>query len=181
MGVSRSRWGAYSGNWSWWWIQVEVTGGSLIMSSRRVTQQLLYFCSSGTWCLYLTCNKWRGSGSFFSSPQDNAIYCTECCSTLTNLFPCSVGNQYLPSLAWHSWLACIFYQHVILVCKHSAVSSICPRSPPEWNQQLGTRFSWGWAVIRNHRIYFKLQTDGDEEEVNDVRVTERTYSTFPAI
>lgn len=122
MGVSLSRWGAYSGNWSWWWIQVEVTGGSLIMSSRRVTQQLLYFCSSGAWCLYLTCNKWRGSGSFFSSPQDNAIYCTQCCSTLTNPFPCSVGNQYLPSLARHSWLVCIFYQHVILVSANTRQS-----------------------------------------------------------
>lgn len=56
-GASRCRWGGYGGNWSWWRIQVEVTGGGLVMSWRRVAQQLLYYWNSWTWCLYLMCNR----------------------------------------------------------------------------------------------------------------------------
>lgn len=67
VGVSLSRWGAHSGNWSWWCIQVEVTGGCLVMSWRRLTQQLLFCCSTGTWCLYLIRYKHEVDQTFFFS------------------------------------------------------------------------------------------------------------------
>lgn len=69
VGVSHSRWGGSIGNWSWWCIQVEVTGGALVMSWRRVIQQLPYNCSSGTWCLHLTCNKQRSTALFWILSQ----------------------------------------------------------------------------------------------------------------
>lgn len=133
-----SRWGASRGSWSWWCMQVEVTGGSLIISWRRVTRQLLDFSSDGTWCLCLTYSKPSGGAAVFSSSshhhlpstntppqQDDTIYRTHRCSTSTNAFPYYVGNQYFASLAWHSWLGCIFYQRVILVCLNTLQSPQC--------------------------------------------------------
>lgn len=66
VGVSHYRYGGYSRNWSWWCIQVEVTGGGLVMSWRRVTQQLLHYWSSRTWCLYVTCSKEKNTECCFS-------------------------------------------------------------------------------------------------------------------